>query len=94
MYCLCPNILFQISFPGAIPSHVSGHSLRHSFGAMFDNPDLIAACVVGDGEAENGPLATAWHSIERNYLRWKTRAIGLRSGLTTLTSMLPSAERL
>jgi len=65
----------QFSFPGGIPSHVSpetpgsiheggelGYSLSHAFGAVFDNPRLIAACVVGDGEAETGPLATAWHS--------------------------------
>ncbi len=65
----------QFSFPGGIPSHVSpecpgsiheggelGYSLSHSFGAVFDNPDLIVACVIGDGEAETGPLATAWHS--------------------------------
>jgi len=65
----------QFSFPGGIPSHVApetpgsiheggelGYSLAHAFGAVFDNPDLIAACVVGDGEAETGPLATAWHS--------------------------------
>ncbi len=65
----------QFSFPGGIPSHVSaecpgsiheggelGYSLSHAFGAAFDNPDLIVACVVGDGEAETGPLATAWHS--------------------------------
>lgn len=65
----------QFSFPGGISSHVSpqvpgsiheggelGYSLSHAFGAVFDNPDLIAACVVGDGEAETGPLATAWHS--------------------------------
>ncbi len=65
----------QFSFPGGIPSHVApetpgsiheggelGYSLSHAFGAVFDNPDLIAACVVGDGEAETGPLATAWHS--------------------------------
>ena len=64
----------QFSFPGGIPSHVApetpgsiheggelGYSLSHAFGAVFDNPDLIAACVVGDGEAETGPLATAWH---------------------------------
>lgn len=63
------------SFPGGLPSHVSphipgsiheggelGYSLSHAFGAVFDNPDLIVACVVGDGEAETGPLATAWHS--------------------------------
>ena len=65
----------QFSFPGGIPSHVApetpgsiheggelGYSLSHAFGAVLDNPDLIAACVVGDGEAETGPLATAWHS--------------------------------
>ncbi len=65
----------QFSFPGGIPSHVSpecpgsiheggelGYSLSHAFGAVFDNPALIVACVVGDGEAETGPLATAWHS--------------------------------
>ena len=39
-----------------------GYSLSHAFGAVFDNPDLIAACVIGDGEAETGPLATSWHS--------------------------------
>ena len=65
----------QFSFPGGIPSHVApetpgsiheggelGYVLSHAYGAVFDNPDLIAACVVGDGEAETGPLATAWHS--------------------------------
>ncbi len=65
----------QFSFPGGIPSHVApeipgsineggelGYSLSRAFGAVFDNPDLIVACVVGDGEAETGPLATAWHS--------------------------------
>ena len=65
----------QFSFPGGIPSHVApetpgsiheggelGYALSHAFGAVFDNPELIAACVVGDGEAETGPLATAWHS--------------------------------
>jgi len=65
----------QFSFPGGIPSHASpdcpgsiheggelGYSLSHAFGAVFDNPALIVACVVGDGEAETGPLATAWHS--------------------------------
>jgi len=65
----------QFSFPGGIPSHTApetpgsineggelGYSLAHAFGAVFDNPDLIAACVVGDGEAETGPLSTAWHS--------------------------------
>ena len=65
----------KFSFPGGIGSHCTpetpgsiheggelGYSLSHAFGAAFDNPDLIAACVVGDGEAETGPLATAWHS--------------------------------
>ncbi len=65
----------QFSFPGGISSHVApetpgsineggelGYSLAHAFGAVFDNPDLIATCVVGDGEAETGPLATSWHS--------------------------------
>ena len=65
----------QFSFPGGISSHVApetpgsineggelGYSLAHAFGAVFDNPELIATCVVGDGEAETGPLATAWHS--------------------------------
>ncbi|HPE16613.1 MAG TPA: phosphoketolase family protein, partial [Oscillospiraceae bacterium] len=64
----------QFSFPGGIPSHAApetpgsineggelGYSLSHAFGAVLDNPDLIAACVVGDGEAETGPLATSWH---------------------------------
>jgi xylulose-5-phosphate/fructose-6-phosphate phosphoketolase len=65
----------QFSFPGGIPSHVApetpgsiheggelGYALSHAFGGAFDNPDLIVACVVGDGEAETGPLATSWHS--------------------------------
>jgi xylulose-5-phosphate/fructose-6-phosphate phosphoketolase len=65
----------QFSFPGGIPSHVSpevpgsineggelGYSLLHAYGAVFDNPDLLAVCVVGDGEAETGPLAASWHS--------------------------------
>jgi xylulose-5-phosphate/fructose-6-phosphate phosphoketolase len=65
----------QFSFPGGIPSHVApetpgsiheggelGYSLAHAYGAAFDNPDLLVACVVGDGEAETGPLATSWHA--------------------------------
>ena len=65
----------QFSFPGGIPSHAApetpgsiheggelGYALSHAFGAAFDNPDLLVACVVGDGEAETGPLATSWHS--------------------------------
>jgi xylulose-5-phosphate/fructose-6-phosphate phosphoketolase len=69
------KLFTQFSFPGGIPSHVSpecpgsmheggelGYSLSHAFGAVFDNPDLIVSCIVGDGEAETGPLATSWHS--------------------------------
>jgi len=69
------KLFTQFSYPGGISSHASpqtpgsiheggelGYSLSHSFGAVMDNPELIAACVVGDGEAETGPLATAWHS--------------------------------
>src|SRR3569833_134263 len=69
------KLFLQFSFPGGIPSHASpecpgsiheggelGYSLSHSIGAVFDNPDLVVACVVGDGEAETGPLATARHS--------------------------------
>lgn len=69
------KLVKQFSFPGGIPSHVApetpgsiheggelGYALSHAYGAAFDNPDLIVACVVGDGEAETGPLATAWHS--------------------------------
>ncbi|MDD5580888.1 MAG: phosphoketolase family protein [Methylobacter sp.] len=65
----------QFSFPGGVPSHVApetpgsineggelGYALSHAYGAVFDNPDLIACCVIGDGEAETGPMATAWHS--------------------------------
>src|ERR1700758_3960695 len=64
----------QFSFPGGIPSHAApdtpgsiheggelGYALAHAFGAAFDNPDLLVACVIGDGEAETGPLATSWH---------------------------------
>lgn len=69
------KLFLQFSFPGGIPSHSSpecpgsiheggelGYSLSHAFGAAFDNPELIVACVIGDGEAETAPLATAWHS--------------------------------
>src|SRR6185437_15639525 len=69
------KLFTQFSFPGGIPSHASpecpgsiheggelGYSLSHAFGAVFDNPAFVVACVVGDGEAETGPLATAWHS--------------------------------
>ena len=69
------RLFTQFSFPGGIPSHAAaetpgsineggelGYSLAHAYGAVFDNPGLIAACVVGDGEAETGPLAASWHS--------------------------------
>ena len=69
------KLFLQFSYPGGISSHVApetpgsiheggelGYSLAHAFGAVFDNPELIAACVVGDGEAETGPLAASWHS--------------------------------
>src|SRR5271165_4645704 len=69
------RLFTQFSFPGGIPSHASaecpgsiheggelGYSLSHAFGAVFDDPSLVVACVIGDGEAETGPLATSWHS--------------------------------
>ncbi len=69
------RLFTQFSFPGGIPSHVApetpgsmheggelGYALLHAYGAAFDNPDLLVACVVGDGEAETGPLATSWHA--------------------------------
>jgi len=81
--------LFKMfSFPGGLSSHVSpqvpgsmheggelGYSLSHAFGAVFDNPELVVACVVGDGEAETGPLATAWHS--NKFLNPKTDGVVL-----------------
>src|SRR5271156_4385035 len=69
------RLFTQFSFPGGIPSHAApetpgsiheggelGYALAHAYGAVFDNPDLIACCVIGDGEAETGPMATSWHS--------------------------------
>src|SRR5436853_6940976 len=69
------RLFTQFSFPGGIPSHVApetpgsiheggelGYALAHAYGAAFDNPELLVACVVGDGEAETGPLATSWHA--------------------------------
>jgi len=69
------NLFKQFSFPGGIPSHAApetpgsiheggelGYALVHAYGAVFDNPDLLACCVIGDGESETGPLATSWHS--------------------------------
>ena len=77
----------QFSFPGGIPSHVApetpgsiheggelGYSLSHAAGAVLDNPDLLVACVIGDGEAETGPLATAWHS--NKFLESRSRRSG------------------
>ena len=71
------RLFTQFSFPGGIPSHVApetpgsiheggelGYALSHAYGAAFDNPDLVVAAVVGDGEAETGPLATSWHSTK------------------------------
>ena len=78
----------QFSFPGGVPSHAApetpgsiheggelGYSLAHAFGAVFDNPDLIVACVVGDGEAETGPLANSWHG--NKFINYKTDGIVL-----------------
>lgn len=78
----------RFSFPGGVPSHVApetpgsiheggelGYSLSHAFGAVLDNPNLIAACIVGDGEAETGPLATSWHGIK--FLNRKTDGVVL-----------------
>ena len=69
------RLFTQFSFPGGIPSHVApetpgsiheggelGYAISHAYGAAFDNPDLVVACIIGDGEAETGPLATSWHS--------------------------------
>ena len=81
----------QFSFPGGIPSHASpdtpgsiheggelGYALFHAYGAVFDNPHLITCCVVGDGEAETGPLATSWHS--NKFLNPQTDGASPRSG--------------
>lgn len=88
----------QFLFPGGIPSHVApetpgsiheggelGYSLVHTYGAAFDNPELVVACVIGDGEAETGPLAASWHSNKfRNLQRtgWC-----FRSGISTGTGL-------
>ena len=82
------HLFKQFSFPGGVPSHVApetpgsiheggelGYSLSHAFGAVLDNPSLIAACVVGDGEAETGPLATSWHGVR--FLNRKTDGVVL-----------------
>jgi xylulose-5-phosphate/fructose-6-phosphate phosphoketolase len=101
----------QFSFPGGIPSHVSpecpgsiheggelGYSLSHAFGAALDNPELVVACVVGDGEAETGPLATAWHS--NKFLDPKTDGAvlpilhlnGYKIANPTILDRIPQAE--
>ena len=86
----------QFSFPGGIPSHVApetpgsiheggelGYSLAHAYGAAFDNPDLLVCCVVGDGEAETGPLATSWHS--NKFLNPARTVPSFRSSISTAT---------
>ena len=101
----------QFSFPGGIPSHVApetpgsiheggelGYSLSHSFGAVFDNPELLVACVVGDGEAETGALATAWHS--NKFLNPKTDGVvlpilhlnGYKIANPTILARIPKEE--
>jgi xylulose-5-phosphate/fructose-6-phosphate phosphoketolase len=101
----------QFSFPGGIPSHVSpecpgsiheggelGYSISHAFGAVFDNPGLITACIVGDGEAETGPLATAWHS--NKFLNAKTDGAvlpilhlnGYKIANPTILARIPQSE--
>jgi len=101
----------QFSFPKGISSHVApevpgsmheggelGYSLAHAFGAVFDNPDLIAACIVGDGEAETGPLATSWHS--NKFLNPQTDGIvlpilhlnGYKINNPTILSRIPKDE--
>jgi len=101
----------QFSFPGGIPSHVApetpgsiheggelGYALSHAYGAAFDNPDLIVACVVGDGEAETGPMATAWHS--NKFLNPQTDGVvlpilhlnGYKIANPTLLARIPKSE--
>ncbi len=101
----------QFSFPGGIPSHVApevpgsiheggelGYSLSHAYGAAFDNPGLLVACVVGDGEAETGPLATSWHS--NKFLNPRTDGAvlpilhlnGYKIANPTLLARIPKAE--
>jgi xylulose-5-phosphate/fructose-6-phosphate phosphoketolase len=101
----------QFSFPGGIPSHVApetpgsiheggelGYALAHAFGAAFDNPDLLVACVVGDGEAETGPLATSWHG--NKFLNARTdgsvlpvlQLNGYKIANPTVLARIPEAE--
>ena len=91
----------QFSFPGGIPSHVAaqtpgsiheggelGYALVHAYGAAFDNPDLVVACVVGDGEAETGPLAASWHS--NKFLNPVTRRRGAARSCTSTATRSPT----
>jgi xylulose-5-phosphate/fructose-6-phosphate phosphoketolase len=101
----------QFSFPGGIPSHAApetpgsiheggelGYSLAHAYGAVFDNPGLLACCVVGDGEAETGPLATSWHS--NKFLNPETDGVvlpvlhlnGYKIANPTVLARIPEAE--
>ena len=101
----------QFSFPGGIPSHAApetpgsiheggelGYALAHAFGAAFDNPELLVACVVGDGEAETGPLATSWHS--NKFLNARTDGAvlpilhlnGYKIASPTVLARIPEAE--
>ena len=101
----------QFSFPGGIPSHVApetpgsiheggelGYALAHAFGAAFDNPELLVACVVGDGEAETGPLATSWHA--NKFLNARTDGAvlpilhlnGYKIANPTVLARIPEAE--
>ncbi|MFJ9930260.1 phosphoketolase [Streptomyces misionensis] len=101
----------QFSFPGGVPSHVApetpgsiheggelGYSLAHAYGAAFDNPDLLVACVVGDGEAETGPLATSWHSdkfldpVHDGAVLPVLHLNGYKIANPTVLSRLPEAE--
>ncbi|MFF5404467.1 phosphoketolase [Streptomyces misionensis] len=101
----------QFSFPGGVPSHVApetpgsiheggelGYSLAHAYGAAFDNPDLLVACVIGDGEAETGPLATSWHSdkfldpVHDGAVLPVLHLNGYKIANPTVLSRLPEAE--
>ncbi|HEX6663392.1 MAG TPA: phosphoketolase family protein [Gaiellaceae bacterium] len=101
----------QFSFPGGIPSHVApetpgsiheggelGYALAHAYGAAFDNPDLVVACVVGDGEAETGPLATSWHANKFLNPRSDGAVLpilhlnGYKIASPTVTARIPTAE--
>jgi xylulose-5-phosphate/fructose-6-phosphate phosphoketolase len=98
------RLFTQFSFPGGIPSHVApetpgsiheggelGYSLSHAYGAAFDNRDLVVACVVGDGEAETGPLATSWHS--NKFLNPVTTVRFCRSSTSMVTrSPIPASS--